>query len=209
MTTPVLPPASYPGTLKVFTKICTKCGLELPMGLIHFYRQSKYSATGAAGWTSRCKSCTRDYARKYHHSTPRPNYAEITDKECSDCHLVQPITEFYGRKYRDKDGVERDRGWSTRCKECVRAKAHDQYHSKSKEWRSHQSSTKVRKQLVAERGECCQVCGVGERIVVDHNHKTGKPRGLLCGKHNSALGMFGDDVDTVISVLAYLLENSQ
>jgi hypothetical protein len=39
---------------------------------------------------------------------------------------------------------------------------------------------------------------------VDHNHKTGKIRGLLCNKHNRILGTLGDSIEEVKRCLAYL-----
>jgi hypothetical protein len=39
----------------------------------------------------------------------------------------------------------------------------------------------------------CLICGANERLVIDHNHKTGLMRGLLCYKHNTALGLFQDN----------------
>jgi hypothetical protein len=42
---------------------------------------------------------------------------------------------------------------------------------------------------------------------VDHSHKTGKIRGLLCFHCNSGLGMFGDCMDTMESAINYLILN--
>lgn len=59
----------------------------------------------------------------------------------------------------------------------------------------------------------CAICGKGpggmsntkKRLVVDHNHKTGKIRGLLCGSCNIGLGHFKDNVEILKSAIKYLL----
>jgi hypothetical protein len=41
-------------------------------------------------------------------------------------------------------------------------------------------------------------------LVVDHDHETGKVRGLLCNNCNVALGLFGDVVENLRSAARYL-----
>ena len=41
-------------------------------------------------------------------------------------------------------------------------------------------------------------------LVVDHDHITGKVRGLLCHNCNRALGLLGDNVDILLSSISYL-----
>lgn len=54
----------------------------------------------------------------------------------------------------------------------------------------------------------CWVCGSNKRLSIDHNHKNGKVRGLLCGKCNIALGLLEDDIFKIKRLAAYIEENS-
>ncbi len=51
--------------------------------------------------------------------------------------------------------------------------------------------------LYAAQGGRCYICewatGKTKRLAVDHNHKTGEVRGLLCGPCNEMLGRFRDN----------------
>lgn len=59
--------------------------------------------------------------------------------------------------------------------------------------------------IEAQRG-ACGICGRTdvERFSVDHCHKTGKVRGLLCSPCNGALGSFKDDIGTLEAAIKYL-----
>lgn len=61
--------------------------------------------------------------------------------------------------------------------------------------------------LLEGQNGACATCGSVVDLCVDHNHETGAVRGILCGKCNMALGLAGDDPDTLKGMLAYL-ENS-
>lgn len=56
---------------------------------------------------------------------------------------------------------------------------------------------------------CCFTCGTHQSLLaqslnVDHDHKTGKVRGLLCIKCNSALGLVDDNIETLYNLINYL-----
>ena len=61
--------------------------------------------------------------------------------------------------------------------------------------------------MYADQHGCCAICGVERdpvRLVIDHNHRTGKVRGLLCSPCNTGLGFFKDSPDLVTAALTYL-----
>ncbi len=52
----------------------------------------------------------------------------------------------------------------------------------------------------------CAICGQPQerRLHVDHDHKTGRIRGLLCGSCNRAIGLLKESVASLASAIGYL-----
>lgn len=44
----------------------------------------------------------------------------------------------------------------------------------------------------------------GQTLCLDHDHKTGEARGLLCQNHNTAIGKFNDNPDELLHAVTYL-----
>jgi len=58
----------------------------------------------------------------------------------------------------------------------------------------------------AQKGRCA-VCALpieGKNEHADHDHVTGKARGLLCSKCNSGIGLLDDNVDRLLAAVEYL-----
>lgn len=56
---------------------------------------------------------------------------------------------------------------------------------------------------------CCDICGrhqseFSKALVVDHDHKTGKIRGLLYDNCNHGIGNFKDNIETLQKAINYL-----
>lgn len=132
-------------------------------------------------------------------------------KTCSRCGESKNLSEFSLHRGR-KDGRQ------TRCKPCCNALF--------KDWRTGQSVTQrqVRTRarnlrhvfglelyqydamLVAQSG-LCAICGTpptDRRLAVDHDHKTGEVRALLCQLCNRALGHMKDDPELLRAAARYL-----
>jgi len=68
--------------------------------------------------------------------------------------------------------------------------------------------------LLGQQNGLCAICGQPEtrknryggicKLHIDHDHKTKKIRGLLCGKCNSALGLFKDNKKLLKKAIKYL-----
>lgn len=69
-----------------------------------------------------------------------------------------------------------------------------------------------------EQNFVCAICGEDEKAIdgksnttkklaVDHNHKTGKIRDLLCWRCNTTIGKINEDLDLIDKMKAYLIKH--
>ena len=62
--------------------------------------------------------------------------------------------------------------------------------------------------LFRAQGSFCAICGDaqagGKALAVDHDHRSGKIRGLLCARCNPMLGYAKDRIDVLTKAISYL-----
>jgi hypothetical protein len=113
-------------------------------------------------------------------------------KRCSQCGEFLSLDKF--PKHRGmKDGL------NPSCKTCK--------YDLQMESRFGISIAEYNSILESQKGKCA-ICGGHQvrksRYDIDHNHKTGKIRGLLCSNCNRAIGLLRDNVDTILKAARYL-----
>ena len=146
-------------------------------------------------------------------------------KVCSKCKINKPHSDYF-KDNRRKIGIR------CKCKECCkqetidwRDKNRSEYNNYVAEWRAknperqHKTEIKRRYSLSIEdynsmltKQKCkCKICGKQHdpslkrgRLYVDHDHDTGKVRGLLCGPCNSAIGYFNHDIKIMAKAIQYM-----
>ncbi len=111
------------------------------------------------------------------------------------------------------------------AKNRVRIAAHVRYHTSRNKEKVRNRSYKKRfgitleqyNLLLARQGGVCAICGEDEvfransgsrikHLAVDHCHESGRIRGLLCGRCNTAIGGFKDDLFLIGRAMEYLVE---
>lgn len=95
------------------------------------------------------------------------------------------------------------KAYRARNKETMRARTKADYHANKEARLSKQSETRhgitsaEKATMLADQGGICCICDSptpnGKGWHTDHNHKTGKVRGILCHNCNTGLGQFKDD----------------
>lgn len=64
-------------------------------------------------------------------------------------------------------------------------------------------------EILRQQDGCCKLCGITFGTVkpnIDHDHKTGRIRGLLCSFCNRGLGLFKDNSEVLHSAALYVKE---
>ncbi len=73
--------------------------------------------------------------------------------------------------------------------------------------RAYNLTLEQHEQLYVDQNGCCAICKQSiayDKMNTDHDHKTGKIRGLLCWSCNLMLGNAKDNLDTLRTAVRYL-----
>ncbi len=147
---------------------------------------------------------------------------EETLRRCRGCDKLKPL-DYFPKNKSCTNGRERT------CRICGPGK-------RNKRWRKnkgHRHTSKIRRStlikaygispeaydgMAKEQNDVCKICGNPEtrkgcytkrprKLAVDHDHSTGRIRGLLCSNCNSALGFAGDNTWILGRMISYIVSD--
>lgn len=150
-------------------------------------------------------------------------------KKCKKCNIDKELNRFF-KDAKMPDGHRND------CKDCKqkatyewRAKNVDRYNDLAQAWRkrnpeklyerelkrNYGCSLEQYNQMVIDQKGKCAICSTLHnpmakkgRLFVDHDHKTGKIRALLCSACNCMLGYAKDNINTLVAAIEYIKKHS-
>jgi len=122
----------------------------------------------------------------------RPTEIPAGHKWCADCGETKPFDQF------SRNRTSRS-GYTTYCKPCTSVR-----NRKSHLRRTYGLSEPELAAMLAEQDGMCAICRAAPAVHIDHDHVTGRVRGLLCFNCNGALGQFRDRRDLMLAAIAYL-----
>lgn len=136
-------------------------------------------------------------------------------KICTKCKESREITDFS-----PKDKEQRYRhNW---CRFCVNERRRERRSENPTYYRRQKQdhilktryglSIQVYDAMLKEQGGVCYICKLSSEtrsLAVDHNHRTGEVRKLLCSSCNTGLGLFQDNPSLLVKAAAYLLEHGE
>ena len=172
--------------------LCGVCKVVKDESEFHKNSRSK------TGYQWRCKSCDK----KWHHA----RYLRDKDK-------IKRQNEKYKSENKEKLDVA-SKVWRLNNKDKVK-----KYQRISNLRKNFGIEIVDYERMLEDQGGVCYICkkpetyiskasGVVANLAVDHCHKTGSIRRLLCKACNQGLGMFNDNYEIIMNAAAYLKEHN-
>ncbi len=193
------------------------------------FGKDKRNSDGLQGICNLCKQTDKQTRRDLRVVTG--DYKAVAEKTCNKCQKTKLIDLFFADKAMSD-------GRASICKDCKKENVYkwreankDKYNA---DMRAYNKTIPAEKRygaeikrrygctleqynamLVAQEGKC-RICDTLHnpadkkgRLYVDHCHKTGKVRALLCKHCNSMLGYAKDDTRVLLEAVAYITRYSK
>lgn len=139
-----------------------------------------------------------DRKRRYGNTETRPK-----TKICEDCQITYPVRQTGNLP--------------TVCDSCFTERHRQRQRADRRRkglWEKYKITLQDYQKLYDEQKGVCAICGKktngrgkeNNSLAVDHNHQTGKIRGLLCSNCNTGIGNLRDDIRLLEKAITYLKE---
>lgn len=202
---------SGPVKIKDGVKHCVKCGQWLPFNDFYTAKKGKLS--------SYCKSCVKGLYQD-RKKAERNGQVLIRRTRCSvnmrsDTKRCPTCSRWLAHQLFHRDQSAKS-GLAGQCKKCASQYKRSVPQAQNREGklrRNYGFSQERYDQLLKNQGGVCAICktsvpgGRYKGFHVDHDHRTGKIRGILCPKCNGGLGFFTDSPIKLEMAAEYLRFN--
>jgi hypothetical protein len=185
------------------SKVCPQCRRTLSWSDFHS------NVRRADGLSFYCKQCASQRSeasrRKRGIKAKKQSAVPVPDgsKWCPDCDEIKPLAEFARTKGKAS-------GYHSYCLSCHLARGVEskvrlyggtrEYHLRHR----YGIGQAEFDELLAEQEGVCAICRAPDPQHVDHDHRTGWVRGILCFNCNGGLGQFRDSPEHLASAITYL-----
>lgn len=187
-------------------RCCRDCGKWKPLD------QFCSGVKRPSGYGSYCKDCYNvrskaSYAKRVEEKHGRqvvpPRVVPEGHRYCPDCKSIKPFADFpHNRSGRG--------GYGRYCLPCHNARGKEvkqRLHGSEREYllrHRYGIGQADFDEMLAEQGGVCAICGREDPQHVDHDHRDGHVRGILCFNCNGGLGQFRDSPVFLAEAITYL-----
>ena len=141
-----------------------------------------------------CRDCTDGIVRG---TQADARHIKLTCEICGETKYARHFPASYG------NGSQHI-GRKGYCRKCQRASTVNEERDKRYRYAYGITLDDVERMQSEQDGRCALCQNEASKLVVDHNHKTGHVRGLLCFSCNALLGLAHDDVTLLGFAIEYL-----
>lgn len=192
------------------TKACKKCGVEKPIGEFRVKVDSK-------GYSYRCGACPA--CQREDQKLRLREYRKVKGHKIQARHRQRLLSEAeYRERKREQSRRKYERSREYKKAYQIKYRRDNPQKSRASDWRNWLKKTygltiEQYQLMIEAQGNKCLICNdeFAERRKrhVDHCHKTGVVRGLLCQNCNFGIGAFRDRPDLLIAAANYLNPQSE
>lgn len=176
--------------------ICKKCCKENSEKRYVKNKEKINAATKAYYEANKEKICAHNKAREEAHPEKRKSY--FKNYYLKNTEKINQATKAYYKNNTEKINALTKAYYESNPEKTFESKLKHKYHLTLEGYYT----------LLEQQDGVCAICGktckTNERLSVDHNHSTGKVRGLLCRTCNLGIGHFQDSPEILSKALDYL-----
>jgi hypothetical protein len=184
-------------------KECPQCRRLLPSADFH---RNRRRVDGLAYYCKQCAVARSEESRRKRGIKQRRQPSEPVpagSKWCPDCDIVKPL-EAFARTRATNTGYH---SYRLPCHNARGNETRQRLYGGSREYHLRHrygiGQIDVDEMLAAQQGRCA-ICGAPDPQHVDHDHRNGWVRGILCFNCNGGLGQFKDDPRLLAGAYTYL-----